>query len=86
MELIWYYLLFAATTAIAATYELFWPVIKQVAEENPKLTVTENKKTATVTFCIFAFAVAPIVLVPTIVPKAGERFRKTLYTALKDSQ
>lgn len=86
MELIWGYLLFAATTALAATYELFWPVMSQVAEEDPKLTIVENKKTSVVTFCAFAFAIAPIVLIPSIVPKMGERFRKTLYTALKDTK
>ena len=83
MEVLFYYFLFAATTAIASCYELIYPVLKKLRESHPHLNVVQYFKLTLGTFAIFSFAVAPLVVLPCLVPSMGARFRTALETALQ---
>lgn len=76
------YLLFAMTTAIAAMYELIVPVFSQVLEENPDTPLIEYKTVTLVTFFLLCVLAAPLIFIPCIIPKSGQRFRNSLKTAL----
>ena len=79
MAVITLYILFALTTAIVAVYEIMLP-LRHVINENE---VIENWNTTVFTFFIISFLVAPFMLLPTIVPSMGERFRWALLKELQ---
>lgn len=83
MEVLFYYFLFALTTAIASCYELFYPVLKKLKETHPELNVVQYSRLTLATFGVFSFAVAPLVVFPCLVPSMGVRFRQALETALQ---
>ena len=83
MEPVFYYGLFALTTAIAACYELFYPVLKELGKTHPDLNVVQYSNLTLTTFAVFSFAVAPLVLLPCLIPSFGVRFREALKVALQ---
>lgn len=78
----WAYFLFVFTTAIAAHYELINPVFKELRIRAPKDALVYNSTIAHITAFILSLLVAPILIVPTIIPSAGETFRVTLLESL----
>jgi len=84
MELIllWYGL-FALTTAFAAVYELFIPVMNTIEKNDPTNVVIENKKTTHLVLFLIAIIIAPGVLLATVVPSFGDTFRNALIKGLQ---
>ena len=82
MELIWFYLLFATTTAIVAIYELIWPVLSSMKVTHPEVNVAHYWKTSVFCFFLLNFVLAPVMIYPCLNPAAGERFRKALHSNL----
>ena len=76
------YALFALTTAIAAMYELVFPVYKEVAKEQPDTPLVEYKTITLSTFFVLCFMIAPLVFIPSIVPSRGQRFRSALKNSM----
>lgn len=72
------YVLFAMTTAIAALFELYLPVLKSVQLRNPDNTVIHNRKLTLFTLVILALVLAPLIFPSCIIPSMGQRFRDTL--------
>lgn len=83
MEVLFYYFLFALTTAIASCYELFYPVLKKLKESKPELNVAQYSNLTLGTFAVFSFAVAPLLIFPCLIPSMGVRFRSALQSALE---
>ena len=82
MGLIEGYCLFALATAITAGFELFWPVLASLAITHPELPTVEYRWTTMMVFLLMAVVMAPVTILPCIVPKMGHRFRKALWEAL----
>lgn len=82
MVVIWWYCLFALTTALAGIYELVYPAMDQVNLAKPDSNVNVYSKIMYVTFTGMFFLAAPLVLLPCLIPSMGERFRKSLLETL----
>lgn len=82
MEFLMYYAVFAITTALAALYEIFWPVIKEVRNNHPESLIGAHPALTAFSLTGFAVLVAPMIFLPCVVPKLGARFRHTLYEQL----
>lgn len=82
MGLIECYLLFAIATALAACYELFWPVLSSLRITHPELPVLQNMWISMPVFFLVAFVMAPLTILPCVVPSMGTRFRKTFWETL----
>ena len=79
MDFLFWYGLFALTTALAAVYELVIPVLNK--EQTLKGTV-ENYYIYYVVFIPLFIITAPLVFLMTVVPNFGESFRNTLHNSL----
>jgi len=82
MDVMWWYLLIALTTALAGVYELVYPVLDQLQLAKPDSNVVTYMPIMYITFIGMFFAVAPLVILPCIIPSMGERFRKSLLETL----
>lgn len=82
MAVIYWYLLFALTTAFAAMYELVVPVLEEVALHNPEDNLVQNKTLSYVVFFLMAVISAPFLIIACLVPSAGETFRRVLLESL----
>jgi len=82
MGLIEGYILFTLATTIAALYELFIPVINSLSLTHSEIQVIQHKWITLATFTCITLVVAPMMLLPCIVPSMGERFRKSLWETL----
>lgn len=76
------YILFALTTALAATYELFVPVLNLIKEKAPKSMVGRSPKTMLIVLFLMALVCAPLLIVPVLLPGSGEVFRLKLVEQL----
>ena len=85
MDFIYFYILFAVTTALVAIYELFWPVISQLKVTHKELPVIEHSKITVVTFFVLSLIVAPLLIPACLIPSKGESFRKSLAMNLEKS-
>jgi hypothetical protein len=74
------YALFALTTAIAAHYELIWPVIQKESLDTDS--IVPNRFLLSIVFMCINILAAPLVFLSCIIPEWGIRFRETLQTAL----
>lgn len=81
-SLLGWYVLFAATTALVAAYELFWPVLQSLKLSHPELVIVQNIWLSMMVFMLMAFVLAPLTILPCLVPKLGDRFRKNFWEGL----
>lgn len=77
MEFLAFYALFALTTGIVGIIELLSPILKQ----HPKY---EHPYILRFVFFIGTIICAPLMIVPCIVPTAGEAFRDSFDKAMFD--
>lgn len=82
MDFLTVYILFAVTTALAALYELYWPVIKNLRQNNPEGMISKNWKTALIALVVGGMVLAPLLVFSTIIPSYSNRFRNALYSSL----
>jgi hypothetical protein len=82
MGVIWFYLLFALTTAIAAHYELIAPVMREFALRNPEDNLVKHKWLSHGVMFLVGILVAPVLIFPTLIPSVGEAFRSVLVESL----
>lgn len=76
MEFLFYYTIFAITTAIVSVFELLHPIIQKREKLHEKI---ENKTATYVAFIGISLLIAPLIFFSCIVPVMGEVFRKSLY-------
>jgi hypothetical protein len=85
MDFLYFYGLFALTTAVVAVYELYWPVLSQLMVTHPELSVVQYWKIALVTLFFGSLFLAPVLFFVCIIPSKGERFRTALTLGLEKS-
>jgi hypothetical protein len=76
------YLIFALATSLTALIILIRPVLKLIEKEHPLSVVTQNKFITYFTFFILTMLAAPILIIITIIPDLGERFKASLEESL----
>ncbi len=79
MELIGYYLLFALSTAIAACYLWFWPMVQQAKTAGIQNSFTEYPKISTVVYVLVSALVAPLLVPPMLSENMAQRFQAGLH-------
>ena len=84
MELIIFYFLFAATTGIWATYELFNPLIEELKILNPNDLLVQNKWLSLLTMACIATLFAPIFIGIVLTPGLCTGFKDTLLKQIAD--
>jgi len=84
MELIIFYFLFAATTGIWATYELFNPLIEELKILNPNDLLVQNKWLSLFTMACIATLFAPIFIGIVLTPGLCTGFKDTLLKQIAD--
>ncbi len=82
MEVIYLYGLFALTTAFCAHYELIMPVMRELSVLSPEDNLVQNKWITHTTMFLMSILFAPVIIIPSLVPSAGEWFRESLLTGL----
>jgi len=78
MGLIEYYLIFAITTALSCCYEFFWPCIKEADDLGVKNEFTEYPKLSCFIYICISTIIAPILLMPLLFTRSGEKFKNGL--------
>jgi hypothetical protein len=79
MELIGYYLLFALSTAIAACYLWFWPLVQQAKIAGVENSFTQYPKISTIVYVLVSTVVAPLLVPPMLSETMAQRFQAGLY-------
>jgi hypothetical protein len=79
MELISYYLLFALSTAIAACYLWFWPMVQQAKAQGVQNSFTEYPVLSTVVYVLISTVVAPLLVPPMLSENIAKRFQAGLH-------
>ena len=79
MELISYYLLFALSTAIAACYLWFWPMVQQAKAQGVQNSFTEYPVLSTVVYVLISTVVAPLLVPPMLSETIAQRFQAGLH-------
>ncbi len=79
MELISYYLLFALSTAIAACYLWFWPMVQQAKTAGVENSFTEYPKLSTLVYILVSTVVAPLLVPPMLSETIAQRFQAGLH-------
>lgn len=78
MGIIVAYLLFALTTGLTATYELFYPIIRELEVLNPEDVLVQYKWLSLVTATLGAMLFAPVFIGIVLTPSLAEAFRNGL--------
>jgi len=69
MTFVYFYIIFAIATGISATYELYWPLVKQAKYEGVKNEFTRSPYLCFVVFTCICTLLAPAVILVIFVPK-----------------
>ncbi len=83
MELIGWYILFAATTSVVAHFELVKPVITELSDLSPDNNMIQYKYIGYFVFLLVDFLIAPFIFFSCLVPSWGNRFRAALLESLR---
>lgn len=86
MGLIEYYLIFALTTAIFALIDVFMPTLRAAKAEGVKNTLTENPKLSYLIYVCITTIIAPLVILPMLVPSMNERFRNSIIKVINEEE
>lgn len=78
MELIIFYFLFAATTGIWATYELFNPILEELKILNPEDLLVQNRWLSLMTMACIATLFAPLFIGIVLTPGLSASFKETM--------
>lgn len=84
MGVIWFYILVCLTTAIAALYEIYFPVMRQLDIINPDNVVAQNKILGYTTMFLASILFTPVIFFAVIIPSWGENFRQSMLKSLVD--
>jgi ABC-type enterochelin transport system permease subunit len=78
MDLIGYYLLFAFSASLTSCYVWFWPIIQKAKNLGIKNTITTNPILSMFVHVIVTTLVAPVVVLPLLIPSMSESFVRGL--------
>ena len=86
MTVLEWYLLFAATTALAGLYELVMPVVSILKAKNPEINLVRHRGLTYLVSTVLIFIAAPVFFPLTVVPKMGATFRFALHKSMLGNQ
>ena len=81
-----YYLIFAMTTSIFALIDVFIPVLREAISKDVKNSLTLNPKLSYVIYFIITAIIAPLIIMPMLVPSMNERFRTSLSKIIHEQE
>jgi hypothetical protein len=74
MDLIGYYLLFAFSTSLTACYVWFWPILQKAKTSGVTHALTRAPVLAVTIYIIVTAMIAPLIVLPLLIPHMGEKF------------
>jgi len=86
MGLIEYYLIFAFTTSIFALIDVFGPILSKAREDGISNVLTENPKLSILVYLCITTLIAPLVILPLLIPSMNARFRDSLATTVREQE
>lgn len=81
-----YYIVFALTTAIFALIDIFMPVLREARDFGVKNVLTENPKLSCFVYLCITAIIAPLVVLPVLVPSMNVRFRASLANMVNEQE
>jgi hypothetical protein len=78
MELIGYYLLFALSASLTSCYVWYWPLLQKAKAQNIVNTLTLNPVLGLVVYTGVTALVAPIIVLPLLIPSMNDSFVRGL--------
>jgi hypothetical protein len=81
-----YYIIFALATAIFALIDVFMPVLREAREFGVCNVLTENPKLSYLVYVCISTIIAPMIVVPLLVPSMNARFRASLHTMVHEQE
>lgn len=85
MDLIGYYLLFAFSTSLTACYVWFWPILQQAQTRGISNALTRAPVLSIFIYILVTALIAPVIVLPLLVPKMGDSFARGLERELMKS-
>lgn len=74
MELIGYYVLFACSLAISASYFWFWPILQEAKASGIQNSFTNYPTLSLIVYCLISTVVAPLLILPMVSSAAALQF------------
>jgi hypothetical protein len=84
MGLIEYYLIFALATSIMALIDVFLPTLNQARRDGISNVLTDNPKLSVFVYLVITTIIAPLILLPLLVPSMNTRFRNSLANTVRE--
>jgi len=78
------YLIFAAATAATSLITIIIPVIDKISVVKPFNDIAQSPILAQFVFFVVGLLVAPLILIPSIVPAYNKTFQDSLFTTLTE--
>jgi ABC-type molybdate transport system permease subunit len=72
------YTIFAFSTAIAACYFWFWPIMMQAVKNKVDNSFTKRPILSAVVYIIMTAIIAPLIVLPLLIPSYSEAFERGL--------
>jgi len=82
MEIIYWYFLFAITTATVSAYHFFIPILNAISKTHSELNVVEYKYLTILILFLLTILLAPLMFLISIVPTLGMEFKIKLQEVL----
>jgi hypothetical protein len=84
MDLIGWYFLFTVTTSLTSIFEIWHPVMLMLEKQNPNHNMVQYKFISYFVFFVSNLLLAPLIILPCLIPSWGQRFRTSLLEAFLD--
>ena len=81
-----YYIIFALATSIFALIDVFMPVLKEAKEFGVRNVLTENPKLSYFVYFCISTIIAPMLVIPLLVPSMNIRFRASLANLVNEQE
>lgn len=81
-----YYIIFALATSIFALIDVFMPVLKEAKEFGVRNVLTENPKLSYFIYVCISTLIAPMIVLPLLVPSMNTRFRNSLANLVNEQE
>ena len=81
-----YYIIFALATSIFALIDIFMPVLREAREFGVRNVLTENPKLSYAVYFCISTLIAPLIILPVLVPSMNARFRNSLANLVNEQE